>query len=214
MNILKKTVLTKERPNGISYTHIEAGASKVCFMFSGVGYKYDHPLFYFATMTMLNNKIDVVQVHYNYDEDLLRKPIYNIAEAMISDIDPVIKDVFHTNKYDQSIFLGKSLGTIPLSTHIIRRKAYLNSKMIVLTPLIKSDEVFTGLHDSSHSHLLVIGDNDPHYLPNKLNELERENMIIEVVKGGDHALNVGEFDVQQSLSSCAVIMEKIDRFVK
>ena len=40
-------------------------------MFSGPGYNYDKPLFYYTTMLMLENKIDVVHIHYSYDGQLM-----------------------------------------------------------------------------------------------------------------------------------------------
>lgn len=57
----------------IRYTHIEMGFKKICFMFSGSGYNYDKPLFYYSTMLMLQNKIDIVHIHYSYDEKTMKK---------------------------------------------------------------------------------------------------------------------------------------------
>jgi hypothetical protein len=56
----------------VQYTHIENGSKVVCFMFSGAGYKYDKPLFYYSTMTMLLNQYDVVHIHYSYGQDLFK----------------------------------------------------------------------------------------------------------------------------------------------
>lgn len=72
----------------IPYTHIEKGSSTVCFMFSGSGYNYDKPLFYYATMFMLENKIDVVHIHYSYDEQVMNKPMEEVTKIMMDDINP------------------------------------------------------------------------------------------------------------------------------
>lgn len=52
--------ICKKNDKEIRYTYMKNGSNIVCFMFSGSGYTYDKPLFYYATMTMLNNKLDVV----------------------------------------------------------------------------------------------------------------------------------------------------------
>ncbi|CDQ20880.1 hypothetical protein BN982_03235 [Halobacillus karajensis] len=50
------------------YTHIQNNSNKVCFMFSGAGYTYDKPLFYYSTMKFIEDKVDIVHVHYNYSK--------------------------------------------------------------------------------------------------------------------------------------------------
>ena len=70
----------------IPYTHIEKGSNKICFMFSGSGYNYDKPLFYYATMLMLEHKIDVVHIHYSYDEQVMNKSMEEITKVMMDDI--------------------------------------------------------------------------------------------------------------------------------
>lgn len=57
-------------------------------MFSGSGYNYDKPLFYYATMTMLQHKWDVVHIHYAYDQQLLKSTLEEISKVMMEDIQP------------------------------------------------------------------------------------------------------------------------------
>ena len=126
----------------IRYTHIEKGSSKVCFMFSGSGYNYDKPLFYYATMLMLEHKIDVVHIHYSYDEQVMNKPIEELTKVMMDDINPVINEVLKNEQYSKSMFLGKSLGTIPIANDLMKREEFTQSKMIVLTPLLTFESIF------------------------------------------------------------------------
>ena len=111
-------------------------------MFSGSGYNYDKPLFYYATMTMLQNNIDVIHIHYSYEKQLFNKPLEEIIKIMMEDINPVIFEVLKNDQYNKTIFLGKSLGTIPITIDIMRRNEFINSKMILLTPLLKFDLIF------------------------------------------------------------------------
>lgn len=174
MKVNKKSLQTKDKK--ISYTHIETGSKIICFMFSGAGYTYDKPLFYYATMTMLQNKIDVVHIHYSYNEDLFKQPLENITQTIMNDVNPVILDVLKNGQYTETIFLGKSLGTIPIANEIMKRESYLESKMILLTPLLKFDLIFESIQNSKHQGLLVIGDKDPHYDSNKLEQLRKTNL--------------------------------------
>ncbi len=75
-------------------------------MFSGSGYNYDKPLFYYATMLMLEHKIDVVHIHYSYDEQVMNKPIEELTKVMMDDINPVINEVLKNEQYSKSMFLG------------------------------------------------------------------------------------------------------------
>ncbi|PFJ84683.1 alpha/beta hydrolase, partial [Bacillus cereus] len=142
----------------IRYTHIEKGSNTICFMFSGSGYNYDKPLFYYATMLMLENKIDVVHIHYSYDGQLMEKPMEEVTKVMVDDINPIINEVLRNGQYNDSMFLGKSLGTIPIANDLMKREEYLQSKMILLTPLLTFDSIFDSILHSRHDGLLVIGD--------------------------------------------------------
>ena len=112
----------------IYYTHIEKGSSTVCFMFSGSGYNYDKPLFYYATMLMLEHKIDVVHIHYSYDEQVMNKPMEEVTKVMMDDINPVINEVLKDEQYNETMFLGKSLGTIPIANDLMRRDDFYSQK--------------------------------------------------------------------------------------
>ncbi len=88
--------------------------SALCFQVPD--YNYDKPLFYYATMLMLENKIDVVHIHYSYDEQVMNKPMEEVTKIMMDDINPVMKEVLKGEQYNHTMFLGKSLGTIPIAT--------------------------------------------------------------------------------------------------
>ena len=106
MKVLEKKIQTNDK--SISYTHIETGSDTICFMFSGSGYNYDKPLFYYATMMMLQNKIDIIHVHYSYEEHFLKKSLEEISKAMMDDIDPVIWDVLKNGEYNEPLELSPS----------------------------------------------------------------------------------------------------------
>ncbi|EJQ60140.1 MULTISPECIES: hypothetical protein [Bacillus] len=198
----------------IRYTHIEKGSNTVCFMFSGSGYNYDKPLFYYATMLMLENKIDVVHIHYSYDGQLMEKPMEEITKIMMDDINPIMNEVTQNEQYNYTMFLGKSLGTIPIANDLMKREEFLRSKMMLLTPLLTFDSIFDSILHSHHEGLLVIGDKDHQYNANQINQLHKTNLQIEVVKNANHSVNVGEFETENSIEAIAKIIEKLKEVVR
>ncbi|MDM5194188.1 alpha/beta hydrolase [Bacillus hominis] len=198
----------------IRYTHIEKGSSAVCFMFSGSGYNYDKPLFYYATMLMLENKIDVVHIHYSYDGQLMNKPMEEVTKVMMDDINPIMNEVLKNEQYNYTMFLGKSLGTIPIANDLMKREEFLQSKMILLTPLLTFDTIFESILHSNHEGLLVIGDKDHQYNANQIDQLHKTNLKIDVVKNANHSVNVGEFETENSITAIAKIIEKLEETIK
>lgn len=208
----KKEIQTNGKT--IRYTHIETGSKTICFMFSGSGYNYDKPLFYYATMTMLQNNIDIVHIHYSYEEHLLKRSLEEITKTMMEDVNPVIFDIHKNGQYDETIFLGKSLGTIPIANDLMKRDEFLKSKMILLTPLLKFDSIFDSILNSQHQGLLVIGDKDHHYHSNQIDQLSKSNLKIDVVQNANHHLDLGAFETTNSILALSKVMEKLQETVR
>ncbi|AGE78510.1 MULTISPECIES: hypothetical protein [Bacillus cereus group] len=198
----------------IRYTHIEKGSSTVCFMFSGSGYNYDKPLFYYATMLMLEHKIDVVHIHYSYDGQLMNKPMEEVTKVMMDDINPVINEVLKDEQYNETMFLGKSFGTIPIANDLMKREEFAQSKMILLTPLLTFDTIFDFILHSRHEGFLVIGDKDHQYNADQIDQLYKTNLQIEVVKNANHSVNVGGYETENSIEAIAKIIGKLKEVVR
>ncbi|HDR7761135.1 alpha/beta hydrolase [Bacillus cereus] len=198
----------------IRYTHIEKGSSTVCFMFSGSGYNYDKPLFYYVTMLMLEHKIDVVHIHYSYDGQLMNKPMEEVTKVMMDDINPVINEVLKDEQYNETMFLGKSLGTIPIANDLMKREEFAQSKMILLTPLLTFDTIFDSILHSRHEGFLVIGDKDHQYNADQIDQLYKTNLQIEVVKNANHSVNVGGYETENSIEAIAKIIGKLKEVVR
>ncbi|TBX46639.1 alpha/beta hydrolase [Bacillus thuringiensis] len=198
----------------IYYTHIEKGSSTVCFMFSGSGYNYDKPLFYYATMLMLEHKIDVVHIHYSYDEQVMNKPMEEVTKVMMDDINPVINEVLKDEQYNETMFLGKSLGTIPIANDLMKRDEFAQSKMILLTPLLTFDTIFDSILHSRHEGFLVIGDKDHQYNADQIDQLYKTSLQIEVVKNANHSVNVGGYETENSIEAIAKIIGELKEVVR
>lgn len=212
MFVNKKEIQTNGK--AISYTHIETDSKTICFMFSGSGYNYDKPLFYYTTMTMLQNKIDIVHIHYSYGEDLLKKSLEEITKKIMDDVNPVIFNILKNGQYNETIFLGKSLGTIPIANDLMNRDEFLKSKMILLTPLLKFDSIFDSILNSQHQGLLVIGNKDHHYNSDQIDQLSKTNLKIDIVQNANHHLDVGAFETTNSILALSKVMKKLQETVR
>ncbi|MFT8319957.1 MAG: alpha/beta hydrolase [Bacillus sp. (in: firmicutes)] len=198
----------------ITYTLIETGSDKICFMFSGLGYTYDKPLFYYATMLMLEKNIDVVQVHYSYDKEFLKQPAYLATESMMNSIQPIMDVLLKNTHYKKTFFLGKSLGTIPIVNGIMKNNSFPSSKIILLTPLLKMDEMFKSIIESKHEGILVIGDKDQHYDLNKLEQMKQTSLQVDIIKDANHSLDIAELDTVASIAVISRVMKNIVKIVE
>lgn len=203
----------KETTARIPYTHFDNGARKLCVLLSGTNYLYDKPLMYYTNMAMLQQGYDVVQVNYTYEDSFFEQPITLIATQILKDVQSVIVDVCKRADYDDILFVGKSLGTIPMSFHFSQKQA-IHPKLIMLTPLLQQEEVYTKLLAIENELLLIIGDADPHYDQQKVAILnEKDNVSVLVISDANHSLDVVPNDMEKSLASLTKTMYRIRAFI-
>ncbi|MGE1101987.1 alpha/beta hydrolase [Peribacillus simplex] len=213
MQVNQRKVNSSEKE--ITYTHIENGSRAVCFMFSGAGYTYEKPLFYYATMMMLQNQYDVVHIHYAYDQDIFKHPLVDITKVIVNDINPVITEILQNHEYQGTVFLGKSLGTIPIINGIMKSERFMKAKMILLTPLLKFDSIFEGLLRSNHSAHIVIGEKDHHYIPDKIQAIENKtNISMDKITHANHSLDIEPLNTSRSITMLEGVMKGMEEFLK
>lgn len=205
--------IKKETADRISYTHFENDSHKLCVLLSGTNYLYDKPLMYYTNMAMLQQGYDVVQVNYTYEDAFFEQPIAGIAAHILKDVKSVIVDVCKRADYDDILFVGKSLGTIPMSFHFSQKQA-MHPKLIMLTPVLQTDDVYKNMLAMENELLLIIGDADPHYDKQKVATLnEKDNVTVLVIPNANHSLDVVPNDMEQSLASLTKVMQRIRTFI-
>ena len=209
MHVNQKSV--SNQTHRITYTHIKTGGSRICFMFSGLGYTYEKPLLYYVTMLMLKHGIDVVHIHYTYPKELMTKSTDEIADVMMQDIDLVMQDVLSHNDYKNIIFAGKSIGTIPLIQRIMKDEAYKDAVLLLLTPLLTRTELFKSLLKCTHKGLIVIGTRD-HYYTQEVYQLKTNKMNIQVIENADHSLDV-LYTPTESLKALETVLNGIEQLL-
>lgn len=200
----------------IRFTYIDNNSDTICFMFSGAGYTYDKPLLYYSTMTMLQNNYDVVHIHYSYGDQVFNLySLDEIVKMMMADIKPIITEVLDKKAYKHTVFLGKSLGTLPITMNLVNDENYINSKIVLLTPLLKFDSVVEGIIRANQPTLLVIGERDPHFIQEKIVLMEtKKNLFLEKVSEADHSLDIEPFNTLKSTAVMGDVMKKLNDFLK
>jgi hypothetical protein len=187
-------------------------ASSLAVMLPGRGYTVQGPLFHYSTGVFLNKGFDVLHVNYDYNtvqsESLtLEEEIQQITEDVNSVLDYILK----YQPYDFYTLIGKSLGTIALSS-IVDRISLKNAKIIWLTPLLQLDYVMDKMLSSSQNGLCIIGDEDPCFISEKLEKLkDKENMQTLLLPGTEHSLNYADRPVD-SIDVLKTVITEISNF--
>ena len=209
---MKVTQHTSQHRN-INYTAINNDSSKLCIMLSGGSYTYDKPLLYYATMAMIENQIDIIHVNYSYGPEFFENTDEQICSIITEDVADVLQEVFEKSSYDNIIFIGKSLGTIPMVFNFVLKDTYKDAKFIFLTPLLKLSGFIENLRTSQQRSLIVIGTNDRHYLQEPLSTLKNNFSLLEI-PNANHSLEVQPINTTDSIKVMENIMNTINTFLK
>jgi hypothetical protein len=73
--------------------------------------------------------------------------------------------------------------------------------------------IFDAILNSEHQGLLIIGENDPHYNTNQIEELSKSNLQLEVIQNANHHLDIGEFETTNSIFALSRVMEILQETV-
>ncbi|PGK51712.1 alpha/beta hydrolase [Priestia megaterium] len=213
MDVLTASV-TNERGDKISYTHIGHQSSTVCFMLAGSSYTYEKPIFHYLTMFMLERNVDVVHIHYHYNENILSLPGYKIGEEMMEDITPVMNEVYSKHNYNKTILIGKSLGTVPLSNSFMKAEEPHKDKLfILLTPLLAVHGVYKSLLKSNHKALIVVGDKDSHYNEVKVDKLREVGNEVHILPNATHSLDDYDNNPFASLNTLKQVVARVGLYL-
>ena len=146
--------------------------------------------------------------NHEFDNDFSQEELY---KAVKNDSRLVIDTVLKNTAYNNFYIIGKSIGTIAMSSEL-NRDVFKDAKTIWLTPLLKLDEVFKSIMNSRNKGLCIIGDNDRNYTEELFSELvKNENITSKLIPGANHSLN--NEDAMESIDNLKSIMMDIERFL-
>ncbi|MFD2369900.1 alpha/beta hydrolase [Brevibacillus sp. GCM10020057] len=204
----------------VRYTRIQPSASRsraICFFCPGASYLFDKPYLYYATMLLLGRSVDLVHIEYTCVRDNTAFSKLTMAERsrwLQEDVNAVVENVLAEHPYEQILFLGKSIGTMPIVDGLLPNPLYEKASAILLTPILTSEQLATNLLAAEQSVFLAIGTGDPFYQKDLIERLEttKPNLRLCVVPNANHALEIG-WDVRSSIAALEQVMGKLEGFV-
>ncbi|MDN3018358.1 hypothetical protein PH210_19445 [Paenibacillus sp. BSR1-1] len=201
----------------IPYTWIrhEQPNKNICIMLPGLGYSTDRPLFYYATSMCLHNNVDVLHINYTFAKNEHFKKHDEVEQErwMYEDVKAVIKEVLRDTHYEQPFLLSKSIGTIPMALEWTQKNLFPNALGIWLTPLLKVDTVYQAIMKTERPSLCVIGDNDHHYIEEKIASLKNNGLVNTVViPKADHSLEIPG-DITATINTANEVIACIQEFI-
>lgn len=199
----------KEQYNGIAYNHFVSTSDKMCFMFSGTGYTYEKPLLYYSTELMLELGYDVVQVCYAFDSQQFEQEPEALSAMVFKVVNPIVEYILNSKFYTEAVYIGKSLGTLPITDFYMQQASSVPSRYVLLTPLLSLDHVMKNLLDKQA--FLAIGTADPHYSKESLEQLSSHEIAI--VENADHSLEIANRTVE-SVNLCQSLLTGLKAYLQ
>lgn len=184
----------------------------IAILLPGAGYTVQAPLFHYSTGVFLNKSFDVLQVNYSYNDKAYTDfSIDEISEAIKHDVKTVIDKVLDDKSYENFYLIGKSLGTIAMSSEL-KREIFKDAKAVWLTPLLQRNDVFETMIKGNNKGLCFIGDSDQHYIAERYEQLiKNTNIVSRIFPNVNHSLQY-ESDPVNSIDVLKSVVKEIDEF--
>jgi len=200
---------SKETYNDIAYNFFNMNSDKICFMFAGTGYNYDKPLLHYATSLMLELGYDVVQVCYTFEQHQFNQPAKAISEMVYHSVNSIVTYYLQSNAYKEAVYIGKSLGTLPISDYYIPQETSLPSRYILLTPPLSFEHVMQNL--ANQRAFIAIGTADPHFSEERMQQLASHQLTI--AENANHSLEIANNTVE-SIITCQTILSELKTYLQ
>ncbi|WP_230875048.1 hypothetical protein [Lysinibacillus cavernae] len=195
--------------NGVSYDFFDSKSDKICFMFSGTGYNYEKLILYYARSLMLELGFAVIQINYTFEQHQFEQEPQAISKMVYSVVDPLVAHIIQSKSYSKVIYLGKSLGTLPIIDFYMQKASAFSTCYVLFTPLLSLEHTMTNLLDKQA--FLAIGTADPHYSQEKVAQLTTLDLV--VYENLDHSLEVAS-NVALSIQFCQSLMTQLKVFLQ
>lgn len=195
--------------NGISYNFFDGKSDRVCFMLSGTGYTYDKPILYYSTALLLELGYDVVQINYTFEQQQFEQDSQAISKMVYRVANPIVENSLQSKPYREVVYLGKSLGTMPIVDYYMQQTPSIPARYVLFTPLLSLQHTMTNLLDK-HA-FLAIGTADPHYSQEKLAQLA--TLQLAVFEDLNHSLEI-PLNAVLSIQHCQSLITQLKIFLQ
>ncbi|MFD0050508.1 alpha/beta hydrolase [Actinomycetes bacterium NPDC127524] len=187
-------------------------SKKLAILLPGAGYTVQAPILHYSTGVFINKSFDVLQVKYQYNNEFYADfSMDELSEAIKVDVHTVLDSVRAERTYENVYLIGKSIGTIAMSS-VLEREEFKKAKAIWLTPLIQREDVLSSMEGSVNKGLFIIGDRDHHYSEEAfLKAAENPNITHRLIPNVNHSLEYDE-DIVESIDVLKSIIKDIENF--
>ena len=191
----------------------EVDSKKLVVFLPGAAYTVQSPAFHYSQKIFLDKGFGVLQINYRYnDKDYDEFTMEELSDAIKFDVKTVLDEFLKDTSYEEFYLVGKSLGTIAMSS-IIDRNMFKGANIIWLTPLLHRDDVFEAMINSGNRGLCVIGDNDRCYVEERYNQLKaKPNIMATLLPNVNHSLEHDQ-NMVESIDVLKSLINDIQEFV-
>ena len=163
----------------------------------------------------MNHNIDVLHINYYFAKNEQFKMLSKEEQDqwMYEDVKEVVEEVLKDTVYEQSFLFSKSIGTIPMAMEWAQKNFIKHAIGVWLTPLLKDDHVYQALLHTDRPSLCVIGDQDHHFIEERISSLKNNHLVSTVViPHADHALEI-KGDTLASIEALKEVTERVQEFM-
>lgn len=165
-----------------SYSHSKT-SSTLLVSFPGMAYSMDAPLMWYSTLAAIESGYDVLGLEYSFQ--VRGNPGFNSdLDKVVGEITDGLKKFLKEHKYEQVIFLAKSIGTV-IGPRVMEEMDITLDGFVFLTPLERTLNYI----NSSQKMLAVIGEIDPAFPPHAVKQI-RDPKSVMLVPGADHGMEI------------------------
>lgn len=189
-------------------------AKELVILLPGANYTVNSPIFHFLGEILFDQSSHILEVNFPYKDefydDLSQQDLY---EAVVMDAKLVIDKVLESQSYENYVFIGKSIGTIAMSSEL-NRDIFKRAKGIWLTPLINRTDVLNAISETQNKGLCILGDKDKIYSEEVWQIVEKnEHITTRLIPNANHRLEHCE-DFYTSFDLLKDIIADIEDFIR
>lgn len=188
-----------------SYLHQEQ-SNKNLSVLPGAGFSHMEPCLYYPSHKLFELGYNVLNYEYDFRQVRLR---YNENESYQDFYDFLISSSKDLNHNKNKIVMAKSIGTRIFAS----AKDPDFKKYIWLTPAIKDEYVRASIIKQKSNSLVIIGNKDPFYSEDIVNEMKIGKVKVLIIPGADHSLDIDN-DISESLIQMKSIVDSVENFIK
>lgn len=197
-----------------TFLKLKSPSEKLAIVFPGRGYTSQGPLLHYTINLLLENRMNVLSVDYNY----MNNPEFNAFEWeerqkwLFEDVEEAFKAAVNQIDSEPRILVGKSLGTLAIGHLLDTFPSTRKCRVVWHTPLLKMEHLVRQIAKHKPHSLFVIGTSDPHYDKEILEHVrDVTDGWVTAIEGANHSMEVPG-GVEDSIKVMAEIVERIRQF--